>query len=116
MADNRIEIILKTEGGKARKKLTDTEKKAQETEELLQGGVDIAGNLPVIGQPIGQFTGLANKGASLAKTLMGGGVASTLGWAGLAVAALSFAHNTAKEYVQNKRQSDELQRRAGYRR
>lgn len=115
MIDNRIEIILKTDR-KARKKLTDTEKKAQETGELLEGGVGIASNLPIVGQPIGQFTGLINKGSSLVKTLTVGGVAATLGWAGLAVAALSFAHDTAKEYVQNKRQSDELQRRAGYRR
>lgn len=116
MLDNKIEIILKTEGRKPRKTLTKEEKLAQETNDLLEGGVGIAANLPVIGEPIGQFTGIINKGTSLVKTLAAGGVASTLGWAGLAVAALSFAHSTAKEYVQNKRQAEELQRRAGFRR
>jgi hypothetical protein len=116
MLDNKIEIILKTEGRNPRKKLTKEEKIAQDTNDLLEGGVGIAANLPVIGEPIGQFTGIINKGTSLVKTLSAGGVAATLGWAGLAVAAVSFAYNTTKEYVQNKRQSDELQRRAGFRR
>ena len=116
MLDNKIEIILKVEKGKSRKKLTKEEKLAKDTSDLLEGGVDIAGNLPVIGEPIGQFTGLLNRGVSLGKTLSAGGVAASLGWAGLVVAALSFAHTTAKEYVQNKRQSEELQKRAGFRR
>ena len=118
--DNKIIIEINVEDATksaTKKKQPKTESKANsETETMLMQGANIASGLPVVGSTVGKFTSVAGSVQSFGTTIAAGGATAALGIAGLVVAALAFAHDTAKEYVQNRRQAEELQRRAGYRR
>ena len=98
---------------------TDT---ANEVSQLLAQGASLPNGLPVIGEYTSKFTNVYNRmssivgeGGTLSK-IAAGGASGALAGAGLAIAALSVAHNIASTYVKNMRQSAELQRRAGIRR
>lgn len=98
---------------------TDT---VNEVSQLLRQGASLPNGLPVIGEYSSKLTNVYNRissivgeGGTLSK-IATGGASGALAGAGLAIAALSVAHNIASTYVKNMRQSAELQRRAGIRR
>ena len=118
--DNKIiiEINVNERPKRATKKQQPKKQKetGREVKDLIDQGTQIASGLPFVGPTIGKFSSISGGVQNLGTAFLTGGATAALTTAGIVVAALAFAHDTAKEYVQNRRQSEELQRRAGYRR
>lgn len=116
--DNKIiiEINVTDETNTPTEEAQPKSKDKNDASSTLKQGASVASGLPVVGSTVSKFTSVAGNVQSFGTAIAAGGATATLSIAGLVVAALAFAHTTAKEYVQNRRQSEELQRRAGYRR
>ena len=115
--DNKIIIEINVEDATksaTKKKQPKTESKANsETETALNQGASVASRMPFVGPSISKFSSLAG---SIRNVFSDGGIAGILSVASAAMAALALVYDTAKEHIQNRRQAEELQRRAGYRR
>lgn len=77
----------------------------------LTSGASLTKGLPYVGEYVSKADSLVSKATNVATTLMSG---NPLAVGALAIAALGTAHTVAKDYVMSKRQSAEMQRRAGY--
>jgi hypothetical protein len=118
--DNKIivEINVKDATKSATKeKQPKTENKAiSETEIALNQGANVASRMPVVGPSISKFSNIVGSLKNFNYDGGLGGIAGVLSIASATMAILSLVYDTAKENIQNQRQSEELQRRAGYRR
>lgn len=114
--NNTIVIEIKDE---RERKPTD-QKQPQKTEDtdtvatILQQGENIAGDIPIFGKYISQFTSIKNNVGGAMNSIgkvssVGGGVALGVG---AVVSALSLTHELASSFVRNRRQAEEIQRRA----
>lgn len=110
--NNSIVIEIKDE---RERKPTD-QKQPQKTEDtdtvatILQQGENIAGDIPVFGKYVSQFTSIKNKVGGAMNSI--GKVSSVGGGVMLGVSALSLTHELVSSFVRNRRQAEEIQRRA----
>lgn len=117
--NNEIRIVLEVDRSEPSAKARMAKKKTKEedyVENTLAVTSEIGAGLPVIGNYVSKFTSVTGKAESFINSVSKGGGTATLAIAGLATAVVSRAYEEIRTYLINQRQSEELQRRAGYRR
>ena len=117
--DNKIIVEINVNDTTEDEAQPPKDESAAATASILSKGSSLASGLPGVGKYVRPFTQIIGSGETLAgqaETIAKGGLVGGLTIASIVALVLRTAHDVVSSYVKDKRQSDELKRRAGFER